>query len=58
MYFLFFRSILATAHGCQDQAHEKPPEGEHEDNDALFAPLPVLLELVEENADISKSDFL
>jgi len=56
---LFSHLILATAHGCHDQAHEKPPEGEHEDdNEALFTPLPVLLEFMEENADNNKSVFL
>jgi len=57
--FLWLSSlILVTAHGCYDQAHEKPPEEEQEDNDAMFSPFRVLLEFMEENADNNKSVFL
>jgi len=55
---LFSHLILATAHGCQDQAHEKPPEEEHEDNDVPLSPFPILPEFMEENADNNNSVFL
>jgi len=44
-----------TAHGCQNQAQEKPPEDEHEDDGRLWPPFRPSLEFTEENVDRSAS---
>ncbi|MEA2038337.1 MAG: hypothetical protein U9N82_00710 [Thermodesulfobacteriota bacterium] len=50
--FTYSSHRLNAAHGCHDQPHEKPPEGEHDD---AMSPLWVLLEFIEENADNNMS---
>jgi len=50
-----YKLFINAAHGRYYEPHEKPPEGEHDDP---LSPWLVLLEFVEENADISMSVFL
>ena len=51
--FTYSSHGLNAAHGCHDQPHEKPPEGEHDD--AMSPPLWALPEFIEENADNNMS---